>query len=270
MEHSRRLNKWVLGFVAACTFPALASMAAAPQGTAGSIITAKAATVQTVHAVRGVWLRRSPQTSRNAIKLESRGTVLRVLAGGNAKWWHVRDPQGRTGYVVKRTYWVAPNGTPSAARSARVSTQLPPGVRFDRTVHARALPSASVQAKTNAVLAVAKSKLGTPYRWGHNEDRGQYGFDCSNFTAYVYHHALGYKMSGASKVQASSIGWRVPRSSMRPGDLLIFENGKHCGIYVGHNRMIQEGGGLGKVGYLSIGPGSYWGKHLTAVKRMYN
>jgi cell wall-associated NlpC family hydrolase len=146
---------------------------------------------------------------------------------------------------------------------------LPPGVRMDPKIRPIAGLHATRSQKFHAILQVAQSKLGTPYRWGHNEDRGQYGFDCSNFTAYVYHHALGYKISGASRVQASRVGWRVPRSQMRPGDLLIFDGGRHVGIYIGRNRMIQEGGGLGRVGYLSVGPGTYWGRHITAVKRMY-
>ncbi|GMA51725.1 hypothetical protein GCM10025857_30820 [Alicyclobacillus contaminans] len=154
-------------------------------------------------------------------------------------------------------------------QTAEAATLLPPGVTLDTHIQPVAPLSASTAAKEQAVMQVAISKLGTPYVWGHNEDRGQYGFDCSNFTAYVYHHALGYKMSGASRTQAQSVGWTVPRSSMRVGDLIIFDNGHHVGIYAGNSRVIQEGGGLGKVGYLSIAPGSYWGKHITAVKRMF-
>jgi len=160
-----------------------------------------------------------------------------------------------------------PAATASAANTT--SVQIPPGVTFDRSIAPRAGLNTSWQAKYNAVLAVAKSKLGTPYIWGHNEDRGQYGFDCSNFTAYVYHHALGYHMSGASRVQANSVGRSVSFHSMRPGDLLIFNHGGHVGIYVGNGRFIEEGGGLGKVGYLKVSPGSYWYNHLTDVKRMF-
>ena len=76
-------------------------------------------------------------------------------------------------------------------------------------------------------------------------------------------------MSRASRVQARPVGWTVPKSSMRPGDLLIDDNGRHVGIYVGNGQMIQEGGGLGKVGYLRVTPGSYWYNHITAVKRMF-
>lgn len=157
------------------------------------------------------------------------------------------------------------------------STQLPPGVRYDPYVRTQlhgttvrgplAARNATWQQKYNAVLTVAKSQLGVPYVWGHQV--AYQGFDCSNFTAYVYHHALGYGMSGASQTQNHSVGWQVPKSSMRPGDLLIFENGKHVGIYIGNGQMIEEGGGLGKVGYLSVKPGTYWGNHITAVKRMF-
>ncbi|MCL6487361.1 MAG: C40 family peptidase [Alicyclobacillus mali] len=153
--------------------------------------------------------------------------------------------------------------------ASSVTTALPPGVRMDPNITPKAGRNATSAEKAQAVLSVAASKLGTPYRWGHNEDRGQYGFDCSNFTAYVYHHALGYIMSGASQTQNRSVGWPVSRSNIEPGDLIIFENGAHVGIYAGNNRVIQEGGGLGKVGYLSIAPGTYWGNHITSVRRMF-
>ncbi|WAH35318.1 C40 family peptidase [Alicyclobacillus dauci] len=156
-----------------------------------------------------------------------------------------------------------------AAPGTAEANTLPPGVSLDPSVHAQASTTAGVVAKENAVLGVARSKLGTPYVWGHNEDRGQYGFDCSNFTSYVYHHALGYRMSTSSQTQFRSVGWKVAKSSMRPGDLVIFDSGRHVGIYAGHGEMIQEGGGLGKVGYLKLAPGSYWYKHITTVKRMF-
>ncbi|BCJ87778.1 C40 family peptidase [Effusibacillus dendaii] len=155
----------------------------------------------------------------------------------------------------------------AATRSA--SFNLPPGVTYDQSVQPQAPLDATRQDKTNAVLMVARSQLGTPYIWGASKDRGGSGFDCSNFTAYVYHHALGYKMSGASRVQASSVGNPVPKSQMQVGDLVIFNNGSHVGIYAGNGQMIQEGGGLGKVGYLPLKPGSYWYNHITSVKRMY-
>lgn len=145
----------------------------------------------------------------------------------------------------------------------------PPGVRVERGFKPIAPLSASLSAKEAAVMQVAQSKLGTPYIWGHNEDRGQYGFDCSNFTEYVYHHALGYLMTTSSKGQYQSVGVSVPPSTMRVGDLLVFLQGAHVGIYAGNGQMIEEGGGLGKVGYLSVTGRSYWAQHLSAVKRLF-
>lgn len=148
-------------------------------------------------------------------------------------------------------------------------TLPPPGVRVERGFTPIAPLAASVAAKEAAVMQVAQSKLGTPYIWGHNEDRGQCGFDCSNFTEYVYHHALGYLMTTSSKGQYEYVGVSVPASSMRVGDLLVFLQGAHVGIYAGNGQMIEEGGGLGKVGYLGVTGGSYWGRHLSAVKRLF-
>jgi len=133
---------------------------------------------------------------------------------------------------------------------------------------------ASYTQKFAAVLAVAQSKLGTPYIWGHNEDRGQYGFDCSNFVEYVFHHALGYLFSTSSRTQFYSVGTAVPLSQMRPGDLLFFSDNSnptgtaHVGIYIGNGQMIQEGGGLRQVGVLSVSTG-YWANHLVAAHRLF-
>lgn len=145
----------------------------------------------------------------------------------------------------------------------------PPGVKIDHTIKPKAGLNADRQTKADAVVSLGTSLDGTPYIWGHNEDRGQVGFDCSNFVAYVYHHALGYKLSGDSNVEWRTVGVTVPIWDMRKGDLLIFEDGKHVGIYSGNDQMIQCGGGLGKVGTLSLGPDSYWGNHLSAVRRMF-
>lgn len=145
----------------------------------------------------------------------------------------------------------------------------PPGARIDRRIHPVAGISSSISQKQNAVMKVARSKLGTPYVWGHNEDRGQFGFDCSNYTAYVYHHALGYRISGTSKVQYHSVGVPIARGKMRVGDLIIFERGGHVGIYAGNEKAIECGGGLKKVGYVSIRRGSYWGNHITVIKRLF-
>lgn len=170
--------------------------------------------------------------------------------------------------ILQTTF--SPATLSASTLSSRTSVPLPPaGARMDSSITPLAGLNANTSAKTQAVLSVATSKMGTPYIWGHNEDRGQYGFDCSNFTEYVYHHALGYIITTFSTRQYTSVGVPISRSQMQPGDLITFEQGAHVGIYAGNNQVIQCGGGLKKVGYISIASGRYWGNHISAIKRMY-
>ncbi|MFE5322840.1 C40 family peptidase [Paenibacillus sp. NPDC056579] len=154
--------------------------------------------------------------------------------------------------------------------TGNTSTPLPPpGVEMDKNIQPLASLNASSEAKVAALRKIAESKLGMPYVWGHNEDRGEYGFDCSNYTSYVYHHALGYSFTTSSRNQYSSVGKPVPFSDMRPGDLLAFKEGAHVGIYMGDGQMIQMGGGTGKCSYLPVTPDSFWYGELSSVKRMF-
>ena len=163
----------------------------------------------------------------------------------------------------------SPGATAAASATGGSIPVPPPGVRIDPNITPSAGIHASRTAKVTAVEQIAQSKLGTPYIWGHNEDRGQYGFDCSNYTEYVYHHSLGYLFTTSSKGQYLHVGVPISTSSMLPGDLVAFDQGGHIGIFVGNGQMIQEGGGLHKVGYLPLRPGSYWYGHISAVKRMF-
>lgn len=217
------------------------------------------------------------------------------------RWWYEIDFNGRVGFITTNSHFthmessngsVAVNPPPEANKTTTNTTlppeqkpasqvtggyatvvtneqHLPPDVAYDPTVNPLAPLNDSWTHKETAVLNVATSQMGVPYVWGASKDRGGSGFDCSNFTAYVYHHALGYDMSGASRIQAEYVGWRVPKSQIRVGDLMIFDNGGHVGIYAGNGQIIQEGGGLHRVGYLRYTVGSYWYNHLTTVKRMF-
>jgi cell wall-associated NlpC family hydrolase len=245
-----------------------------------------ASTAEHVVVKHNAYLIVAPHLHAARIALEHSGTSLSLESGSTEYYWHVRDQNGHSGYITRSTYWTAlANGSGTNAVTSHpavmatainsnsisytTTTHLPPGVTFDSSVGAVAPLGADYQTKLNAILKVAESKLGTQYVWGHNEDRGQYGFDCSNFTAYVYHHALGYIMSTSSQTQYHSVGTPVSTSSMRPGDLLVFNQGGHVGIYIGNGQMIQCGGGLAKVGYLKVSPGSYWYNHISSVKRMF-
>jgi cell wall-associated NlpC family hydrolase len=157
---------------------------------------------------------------------------------------------------------------PTKARIASIPVP-PPGVKIDETLRPLVSPTAPREQKVAALRKVGESKLGVKYIWGHNEDRGQTGFDAPNFVAYVYHHGLGYLLPTSGRELYASVGVPVPLREMQAGDLVIFRNGGHAGIYMGNGKMLQIGGGTGKCTYLPLRPGSTWYKRISAVKRMF-
>ncbi|MCW5251566.1 C40 family peptidase [Streptomyces sp. SHP 1-2] len=86
-----------------------------------------------------------------------------------------------------------------------------------------------------AAVAYAHQKLGSPYVWGA---AGPHAFDCSGLTQAAY-RAAGVSLPRTTYAQIGA-GQRVPRSQLRPGDLVFFYPGvTHVGIYVGGGRMIH-------------------------------
>lgn len=85
------------------------------------------------------------------------------------------------------------------------------------------------------VLRIARSKRGTPYRYGA---AGPRAFDCSGYTSWVYRH-VGKRLPHNSAAQAGRVR-RVGPKQARIGDLVFFRsNGRvyHVGIYAGHHAI---------------------------------
>ncbi|MBQ1094734.1 C40 family peptidase [Streptomyces sp. b94] len=101
-----------------------------------------------------------------------------------------------------------------------------------------ALPASSAQApdsRAAAAVAYAHRKLGSPYVWGAT---GPDAFDCSGLTQAAY-RAAGISLPRTTYAQIDA-GRRVPRSELRPGDLVFFYSGiSHVGIYIGKGQMIH-------------------------------
>jgi peptidoglycan DL-endopeptidase CwlO len=86
-----------------------------------------------------------------------------------------------------------------------------------------------------AAVSYAYAKLGSPYVWGAT---GPDAFDCSGLVQAAYRSA-GISLPRTTYAQIGA-GTRVPRSELRPGDLVFFYSGiSHVGIYVGNGQMIH-------------------------------
>ncbi len=94
------------------------------------------------------------------------------------------------------------------------------------------------------LIYLAKSKLGTPYRYGGMDERG---FDCSGFVCYVYKNALNKKIPRRAKDQSKFVKI-LDISKLLEGDIVFFDtSGKgeinHSGIYLGYGKFIHASSG---------------------------
>jgi cell wall-associated NlpC family hydrolase len=90
-------------------------------------------------------------------------------------------------------------------------------------------------AELNAsAAALAMDYRGTPYVWG---GAGPGGFDCSGLAAYAFARV------GKAVPHNTNAIWsafpKVPRSGLRPGDMVFFSGLGHMGIYIGDGGFVH-------------------------------
>lgn len=86
----------------------------------------------------------------------------------------------------------------------------------------------------DSILSYAVSFLGVPYVYGGIDSTG---FDCSGLAYKVFNDygiPLPRTVSGMELM-----GVAVDRDDLQPGDLLIFDNPRHTGIYLGDGDFIH-------------------------------
>ncbi|MDY3127843.1 MAG: NlpC/P60 family protein [Corynebacterium sp.] len=96
--------------------------------------------------------------------------------------------------------------------------------------------AAPAKSKGEAIVAAARTKIGSPYGWG---SAGPASFDCSGLTSWAYSQ-VGISIPRTSQAQAAQ-GTRVAISDLQPGDIVAFYGGaSHVGIYVGNGKIIDS------------------------------
>ena len=105
-------------------------------------------------------------------------------------------------------------------------------------------PRSAAASPGAAARLAAESRIGTAYRYGGS---GPDAFDCSGLVAYAYQQ-VGVSVPRTA-AQQYALARPVPRSELRPGDLVFFRlSGRevsHVGIYAGDGQFVhapQTGG----------------------------
>ncbi|WNI25206.1 NlpC/P60 family protein [Streptomyces sp. ITFR-16] len=85
-----------------------------------------------------------------------------------------------------------------------------------------------------AALQAANTRVGMPYVSGAT---GPGSFDCSGLTQWAYAQA-GAQITRTTYTQINQ-GTQIPRSQLKPGDLVFFSNTSHVALYAGNNTVLH-------------------------------
>jgi cell wall-associated NlpC family hydrolase len=138
--------------------------------------------------------------------------------------------------------------------------KLPAPARAEGAEAPRAVSASAARGVEAA--RVAKRYVGVPYVWGGSSPSG---FDCSGLVRYAFAR-VGIALPRRVAEQFQH-GAPVPRSQLRPGDLVFFDRLKHNGIYVGDGRFIHaaQSGDVVKVSRLDDG---WYRAHWVGARRL--
>ncbi|MEQ6886739.1 NlpC/P60 family protein [Salicola sp. Rm-C-2C1-2] len=106
---------------------------------------------------------------------------------------------------------------------------------------------------------------GTPHRMG---GMSQSGVDCSGLVHRTFLARLGHDIPRTTKYQAT-VGERIRRDRLRPGDLVFFRTGyktRHVGIYTGNARFLHASSSEGVTTSALSDP--YWTSNYWQARRV--
>lgn len=203
-------------------------------------------------------IRSGPGTGYSAVAKAYTGDKTYII-GVNAGWYKVIF-QSVIGYI--RSDYLDLTEIPYENKdSGKAPLFFKGGQSTGRPVDPSALNSASVE----AIIATAKQYIGVPYVWGGSTPSG---FDCSGYVKYVFgKHGISLPRTSA---QQYTVGTRVAKSNLRPGDLVFYNTSgsgvSHLGIYIGSGQFIHASTSKGVM--ISEMSNSYWSARYYGARRV--
>lgn len=134
-----------------------------------------------------------------------------------------------------------PSPTPTADPTSTVATD--PATTVTTTSVVAPVTTKPRTTEAQQIVRVAKRQLGDPWRYGA---RGPSAFDCSGLVIYAFRKsgdaravAYGHLASARALYRWYRSRGLASRHHPQVGDLVIWGNGTHVGIYIGRGKAIS-------------------------------
>lgn len=205
-------------------------------------------TMVSVSVDRTVWVdtdslivRSQPSTSSEQVTIVNDEDKLYCSAIVGDKWYKVKTPGGKEGYVYMSYTTTNPPPTPTPTPTPK-PTPVSSGSRGSRSY-----PS-NIGYNGESIVRIAEYMLGKPYVFGGTSSSG---VDCAGLVTYCYAQ-IGISVANGSNTIYKSYGWTVSRDDLKPGDVICYDYGGWCGhvaIYIGDGQVIHASASRGVVKY---------------------
>lgn len=202
-------------------------------------------------------IRKEASSASAAVTVVHKYARLAVTQILGDKWYKVTTANGKSGYVPRSYTTKKAPPTPTPTPTPRPTKKPAPKTTTKKAAKTKSnfgnvnkLPKISGK-NGSSIVAIAQSMLGVRYKYG---GASRNGIDCSGLVMYCYAQVGIRVPHGATQIWKHS-GVTVPRSSLKPGDVICYSKGSicpHVAIYVGGNQMIHASDSKGKVCYSSV------------------
>ncbi|MBK7821656.1 MAG: C40 family peptidase [Tessaracoccus sp.] len=183
-----------------------------------------------------VTVKKAPKTVRVKKKFTVSGTMTAKGAKASLQRWTGKkwSTIAKDTTTSKGKFSFSAKLTKAGKTKLRVVTAATP--KYKKAVSAKKTVKVR-DTKAREAMKFALGKVGKRYVHGAT---GPNAFDCSGLTSYAYAKA-GVKLPRNSRAQMS-VGKRVSKSNLKPGDLVFFYSPvSHVAIYIGDGKVVHAG-----------------------------